>query len=241
MGRGVSELAGQKRILWSENYQYFQAIGAGILLTNYIYGEVTCLALLALAWATPRPRKLPRRSWPKLLRCDAAAAAKCVLVQRHWHQKQAKAFLDRQGSVPYNSTQVELMIQGVPMSNAVLPPTDLPSLAERLKILAEPNRLLIINLLMEGVQCNCELGDHLQIAPNLISHHLSVLRQAGLVDAEHDALDARWIYYSVNRAALDELNAAFGAFFDPARIKPRRRSCGPHTPMSTPEAAISRK
>jgi ArsR family transcriptional regulator len=117
--------------------------------------------------------------------------------------------------------------KGIAMSNVLSPPTDLQRLAEQLKVLAEPKRLLIINLLMEGVQCNCELGDTLQMAPNLISHHLSVLRQAGLVDAEHDALDARWVYFSVNRAALDELNAAFGAFFDPARIQPRRLTCGP--------------
>jgi len=106
-------------------------------------------------------------------------------------------------------------------------PVDLDVLANRLKVLAEPNRLLIINLLMEGVQCNCELGGALQMAPNLISHHLSKLREVGLVDAERDPIDARWMYYSVNRAALDELNGAFGAFFDPARIKPRRLTCGP--------------
>ena len=123
------------------------------------------------------------------------------------------------------------------MSNNLLPPTQVHRLAERLKVIAEPNRLLIFNLLMEGVQCNCELGDHLQMAPNLISHHLSILRQAGLVDAEHDALDARWVYYSVNRTALDELNAAFGAFFDPARIKPRRLTCGPHASIHALEAA----
>ncbi len=107
-------------------------------------------------------------------------------------------------------------------------PVNLEALAYRLKVLAEPNRLLIINLLMEGVQCNCELGGALQMAPNLISHHLSKLREVGLVDAERDPVDARWMYYSVNRAALDELNAAFGVFFDPARIKPRRLTCGPH-------------
>lgn len=107
------------------------------------------------------------------------------------------------------------------------PPTELKALAQRLKVLAEPNRLLILHLLMEGVQCNCELGDALQIAPNLISHHLRVLRDAGLVEVERDALDARWVYYSLNRRALDELNAAFGLFFDPARLKPRRPTCGP--------------
>ena len=113
------------------------------------------------------------------------------------------------------------------MTNNFPPPTDLQNLAEKIRVLAEPNRLLIFNLLMEGVQCNCELGDNLQMAPNLISHHLSVLRQAKLVDMERDPIDARWVYYSVNRSELNELNNAFGAFIDPKRIKPRRLTCGP--------------
>lgn len=108
-----------------------------------------------------------------------------------------------------------------------LPPVNLKRMANWLKVLAEPNRLLIFHFLMEGVQCNCELGDGLQMAPNLISHHLRVLREAGLVDVERDLQDARWIYYSINRQALEELNQALGAFFDPERIKPRRLTCGP--------------
>ena len=107
------------------------------------------------------------------------------------------------------------------------PPVNLSALAEHLKVLAEPNRLLIFNFLMEGVQCNCELGDGLQMAPNLISHHLRVLREAGLIDVERDSLDARWMYYSINRQALEVLNQAWGTFFDPQRIKPRRLTCGP--------------
>jgi ArsR family transcriptional regulator len=115
------------------------------------------------------------------------------------------------------------------MSVDFVPPTNLQRLAEWLKVLAEPKRLLIFNLLMQGVQCNCELGQQLEMAPNLISHHLSVLRQAGLVDVERDALDGRWIYYSVNGAVLHDLNTAFGAFFDPARIQPRHPTCGPQS------------
>jgi ArsR family transcriptional regulator, arsenate/arsenite/antimonite-responsive transcriptional repressor len=110
------------------------------------------------------------------------------------------------------------------------PPTNIDKLAKQLKVLAEPRRLFIIHHLMEGVQCNCELGDVLEMAPNLISHHLSVLRQAGLVDAERDPVDGRWIYYSINQNALDELNQAFGLFFDTSRIKPRRQICGPKNP-----------
>jgi ArsR family transcriptional regulator len=109
------------------------------------------------------------------------------------------------------------------------PPTELESLAKRLKVLADPNRLLIIHLLMEGVHCNCELGEALDMAPNLISHHLRVLREAGLVDTQRDALDARWVYYALNRDALKELNQVFGQFFDPTRIKPRRPNCGPQS------------
>ncbi len=82
------------------------------------------------------------------------------------------------------------------------PPTNLQTLADWLKVLAEPKRLLILNLLMEGIQCNCELGDYLDMGPSLISHHLRVLREAGLVDMERDAVDGRWIYYSVNEVAL---------------------------------------
>jgi ArsR family transcriptional regulator, arsenate/arsenite/antimonite-responsive transcriptional repressor len=108
-------------------------------------------------------------------------------------------------------------------------PADLQSLSAQLKILAEPKRLLILNMLMAGVQCNCELGDALDMPPNLISHHLRILRQAGLVEVERDALDARWIYYSINHKALVELNEAFSRFFDPQRIKPRRPNCGPQS------------
>jgi ArsR family transcriptional regulator len=112
-------------------------------------------------------------------------------------------------------------------SDVTPPPIDLNQLAKWLKVLAEPNRLLIFHQLMEGVQCNCELGNGLQMAPNLISHHLRILREAGLIDVERDAVDARWIYYSINHKSLVELTSAFGTFFDPDRIKPRRLTCGP--------------
>ncbi len=128
------------------------------------------------------------------------------------------------------------------LSDEVKPaPVNPEALAERLKVLAEPKRLLIFNLLMDGVQCNCELGDALQMAPNLISHHLSKLRAVGLVDVERDAVDSRWVYYSVNRAALEELNAAFGAFFDPNRIQPRRPQCGPQAVVCAPDLSVSEK
>jgi ArsR family transcriptional regulator len=81
-------------------------------------------------------------------------------------------------------------------------------------------------LLIEGLQCNCELGAALRLAPNLISHHLRILRVAGLVHVERDRRDGRWLFYSVDRGALAALNAAFALALDPGRIKHRRPICG---------------
>lgn len=107
------------------------------------------------------------------------------------------------------------------------PDPQLDILLKQLKALANEKRLRIIQLLMDGVHCNCELGDLLDVSPNLISHHVSILRELGLIDVERDAIDARWIYFSINEEALERLNQTFAAFFDGTRIQPRLVTCGP--------------
>jgi len=102
----------------------------------------------------------------------------------------------------------------------------LPRLAQSLKTLGDVTRLRIVTLLMEGEFCNCELGDELGLAPNLISHHLGVLRRADLIVARRDPIDARWVYYSLNAEMLRDLHDILGATFDPARIQHREPRCG---------------
>ena len=99
--------------------------------------------------------------------------------------------------------------------------------ADTLKVVSDPTRLMILEQLMQGVQCNCEIGADLGLPMNLISHHLRSLREAGLVRAERDPLDRRWIYYSVDPEALARLRDVLCAFFDPERIQERLPSCGP--------------
>lgn len=113
------------------------------------------------------------------------------------------------------------------MENLAAQTTTISEMTGLLKILSEPTRLRILEKIMDGVQCNCELGDALQITPNLISHHLSVLRDAGLIKTERDSLDARWVYYSIEINKLEEIRMALNAFFDPSRVKPRLITCGP--------------
>jgi len=101
-----------------------------------------------------------------------------------------------------------------------------------LKALSEPTRLSIFNMLMEGVQCNCEIAEQLDLSLSLISHHLRVLRRVGLVQSERDPYDARWIYYSINRQALAELDEEMRQLLDVNRIQPRAPWCGPRAELT---------
>jgi ArsR family transcriptional regulator, arsenate/arsenite/antimonite-responsive transcriptional repressor len=104
---------------------------------------------------------------------------------------------------------------------------DPKELAQVLKALSDPSRLGIFNVLMEGVQCNCEIAERLGFSLSLISHHLRVLRDIGLVHSERDEHDARWIYYSIDRQKLAQLDAAMKHLLNIDRIQPRLPSCGP--------------
>jgi ArsR family transcriptional regulator len=95
-----------------------------------------------------------------------------------------------------------------------------------LKAFSEPNRLRIFAELMNGDSCNRELQENLDLAPNLLSHHLRVLSKAGLVSSRRDQIDGRWIYYSVDRDAAARWQNWFNQFLDPSRIQ-ERIVCGP--------------
>ena len=121
-------------------------------------------------------------------------------------------------------------------------PTCEPTLDEAaalFKTLADPNRLRILEVLMRGDSCNCELNEQLGLPPNLLSHHLRVLRKAGLVDSRRDAVDGRWIYYSANRTALACWQPWLNRFFDPDRVQARAVLCGPEGQQITTEAGMT--
>lgn len=71
--------------------------------------------------------------------------------------------------------------------------------------LGDPVRLRIVSELADGQRCVCELLERVPIAPNLLSYHLRVLREAGLVLA---ARRGRWIDYRLDETALARIRAA---------------------------------
>lgn len=74
--------------------------------------------------------------------------------------------------------------------------------AELCHALADETRLDILDRLKEGERCVCELTDALQTGQSRLSFHLKVLKDAGLI---HDRPEGRWVYYSINADAVEEL------------------------------------
>src|SRR4030065_1443132 len=98
-------------------------------------------------------------------------------------------------------------------------------LHEILKAICDENRLRIICLLFKGEKCVCDIEEELGISQPLASHHLGVLREAGLVDARREAT---WSYYSLNEEAIGNLNTLFAQVLGSDRFPkgyPRRDEC----------------
>lgn len=62
------------------------------------------------------------------------------------------------------------------------------------KALADENRLRLLMALQDGEQCVCRLAEFMGLAMSTVSKHLSILYQAGLVNARKEG---RWMYYSL--------------------------------------------
>jgi ArsR family transcriptional regulator, arsenate/arsenite/antimonite-responsive transcriptional repressor len=78
--------------------------------------------------------------------------------------------------------------------------------AQVAKALGDPIRLQLVDVLRRhaGKVCVCELVPLFDLSQPTVSHHLKVLRDAGLVDSERRGL---WAYYYVIPDALEELSA----------------------------------
>src|SRR5947209_237801 len=89
-----------------------------------------------------------------------------------------------------------------------LPQQEREQLAARFKALSDPARIGILNMLSAGDEvCVCTLTDELGLSQPTVSHHLRLLREAGLVSVEKRGT---WGYYRLQQKALDELRDALG-------------------------------
>jgi len=82
-----------------------------------------------------------------------------------------------------------------------------PQVLALLLALADEKRIRIVEILRRGERCVCQIQPALGVSQPLLSHHLRVLREAGLV---RDRRQGRWIHYALVSEALDDLRRWLG-------------------------------
>ncbi|MCL1599893.1 MAG: metalloregulator ArsR/SmtB family transcription factor [Actinomycetia bacterium] len=90
-------------------------------------------------------------------------------------------------------------------SSTIIESMTLETRAEVLKAVADPSRLEILEILSPEIRCNCHLQEVLDLAPNLLSYHLKVLREAGLIEGTKRG---RWVDYALTPEARSLIAAA---------------------------------
>ncbi|MBJ8338843.1 helix-turn-helix transcriptional regulator [Antrihabitans sp. YC3-6] len=91
-----------------------------------------------------------------------------------------------------------------------LSPAAAAELAVKLKALSDPARLRLLSAIASTATqeaCVCDLSVGIDLTQPTISHHLKVLRRAGLVDSERRGT---WVYYRVVPDGLRQLSLLFG-------------------------------
>ncbi|MBU1148565.1 metalloregulator ArsR/SmtB family transcription factor [Patescibacteria group bacterium] len=81
-----------------------------------------------------------------------------------------------------------------------------------IKLLNEPNRLRILCLLKQGELCVCEIFQALNLPQNLVSHHLKVLKDFGLISSRKEGLK---VFYRLNQKTLASQTKLLTKFLKP--------------------------
>jgi ArsR family transcriptional regulator, arsenate/arsenite/antimonite-responsive transcriptional repressor len=91
-----------------------------------------------------------------------------------------------------------------PVAAAPMSEDDALEVAVRLKAIADPVRVRLLSLLLASDEvCNCDLAPAVGLTEATVSHHLSVLKKAGLIsDGERRGMN---VYYRARREALGAL------------------------------------
>ncbi|MCL5961222.1 MAG: helix-turn-helix domain-containing protein, partial [Chloroflexi bacterium] len=79
--------------------------------------------------------------------------------------------------------------------------------------------------LREREQCVCHLTEELGLSQGTISHHVSVLKRAGLVYDRRDPNDTRWIYYALDETSVGHLQESLRSLLDTSHMDRTPASC----------------
>jgi len=101
-----------------------------------------------------------------------------------------------------------------PLGREVMSAEQADLITGMLKALADPIRLRLMSIIAAADEaCVCDLTTPFDVSQPTISHHLKVLREAGLVDSERRGT---WVWYRARREALDAIGGLFSHDLVPA-------------------------
>ncbi len=95
-----------------------------------------------------------------------------------------------------------------PVFDGVIDEEGAASVAAAFSALGDPVRLRIVSMLVaspDGAACGCDMEQPLGLSQPTVSHHLKILREAGLIEGERRG---RWVHYRVVPARLADLRDA---------------------------------
>ncbi|HLU73820.1 MAG TPA: metalloregulator ArsR/SmtB family transcription factor [Nonomuraea sp.] len=102
-----------------------------------------------------------------------------------------------------------------PIAKQPLEESEAVELAALLKAVADPVRLRLLSMIgshPDGEACVCDLTGAFDLSAPTISHHLKILRNAGLIDGERRGT---WVYYWIVPAQVARLGELFSPMSEP--------------------------
>ena len=109
--------------------------------------------------------------------------------------------------IPAAELRVVVEACSTPLAGEPISEIAAAGLAQVFKALGDPVRLRLVSLIgahQGGEVCVCDLTSAFDLSQPTISHHLKVLREAGLIDSERRGT---WVYYRLVPAALERMAA----------------------------------
>ncbi|MEV0459012.1 ArsR/SmtB family transcription factor [Catellatospora methionotrophica] len=109
--------------------------------------------------------------------------------------------------MPKQLTVLDVEVCCAPLATAAVPADAAADLAAAFKAMGDPVRLQLLSMITSaaaGEICVCDLTPAFELTGPTISHHLKVLREAGLVESDRRGT---WVWYRANRSRLAALSA----------------------------------
>ena len=89
---------------------------------------------------------------------------------------------------------------------------DYADYAKIFKVIADPKRLKIIDMLSNGELCACKILEEFQITQPTLSHDMKLLSDIGIVNARKEG---KWMYYSLNMEKMNDIYKTVGKLMVP--------------------------